>query len=91
MDYFIKLPQDKFIAEIAYLYHSLNMLHSFREGTGRTERVFFVQLIRNAGIILIANKTIDIKSSYNPYMQDYTRFFVYLLIGAEYYPLHVIK
>lgn len=24
------------------------MLHPFREGNGRTERVFFVQLIRNA-------------------------------------------
>lgn len=25
------------------------MLHPFREGNGRTERVFFIQLIRNAG------------------------------------------
>ena len=25
------------------------MLHPFREGNGRTERVFFMQLIRNAG------------------------------------------
>ena len=27
-------------------------------------------------VILITNKTIDKKSSYNPYMQDYARFFV---------------
>ena len=49
LDYFAKLPQKEFITEIADLYHSLNMLHPFREGNGRTERVFFVQLIRNAG------------------------------------------
>ena len=44
LDYFTKLPQTEFITEIADLYHSLNMLHPFREGNGR-----FVQLIRNAG------------------------------------------
>ena len=49
LDYFTKLPPSEFIIEIADLYHSLNMLHPFREGNGRTERVFFVQLIRNAG------------------------------------------
>ena len=48
LDYFTKLPPSEFIIEIADLYHSLNMLHPFREGNGRTERVFFVQLIRNA-------------------------------------------
>ncbi len=35
-------------------------------------------------LILITNKTIDKKSSYNLYLQDYTRFFVQFLIGAEY-------
>ena len=45
LDYFTKLPQNEFITEIADLYHSLNMLHPFIEGNGRTERVFFVQLI----------------------------------------------
>ena len=49
LNYFTKLPSNEFIIEIAELYHSLNMLYSFREGNGRTERVFFVQLIRNAG------------------------------------------
>ena len=49
LDYFTKLPKKEFITEIADLYHSLNMLHTFREGNGRTERVFFVQFIRNAG------------------------------------------
>lgn len=49
MNYFVGLSKDKFIAEIADLYHLLNILHPFREGNGRTERVFFVLLIRNAG------------------------------------------
>ena len=49
LDYFTKLSHKEFISEIAELYHSLNMLHPFREGNGRTERVFFVQFIRNAG------------------------------------------
>ena len=33
-------------------------------------------------IILITNKTIDKKSSHNPYMQDHARFFVQFLIGS---------
>ncbi len=49
LNYFSSLPENEFINEIAELYHSLNMLHPFREGNGRTQRVFFVQLIRNAG------------------------------------------
>ena len=32
--------------------------------------------------ILITNKTVDKKSSHNPYMQDYARFFVQFLIGS---------
>ena len=35
-----------------------------------------------AVIILITNKTVDKKSSHNPYMQDYARFFVQFLIGS---------
>ena len=33
-------------------------------------------------IILITNKTVDKKSSHNPYTQDYARFFVQFLIGS---------
>ena len=32
-------------------------------------------------MIQITNKTVDKKSSHNPYMQDYARFFVQFLIG----------
>lgn len=49
MDYLANLSKDEFIVEIADLYNTLNILHPFREGNGRTQRVFFIQLIRNAG------------------------------------------
>ena len=49
MNEFRDLPRDEFVKEIAELYHSLNMLHPFREGNGRTERLFFTLLIRRAG------------------------------------------
>ncbi|MEE0957153.1 MAG: Fic family protein [Ruminococcus sp.] len=43
------LPFSAFIDEIVDVYCSLNMLHPFREGNGRTERVFISQLIRYNG------------------------------------------
>ncbi len=46
--YFVNYNRADFIEEIADLYNSLNRLHPFREGNGRTQRVFIVQLIRNA-------------------------------------------
>ena len=49
LNYFCGLPRDEFVSQIADLYHIINMLHPFREGNGRTQRVFFFQLIRNAG------------------------------------------
>lgn len=49
LNYFVGLPKSEFVAEIADLYNTLNLLHPFREGNGRTQRVFFMQLIQNAG------------------------------------------
>lgn len=43
------LPDGEFIGEIAELYHELNMLHPFREGNGRTLRLFVTLLVRNTG------------------------------------------
>lgn len=48
-NYFIGLPQADFVRETAELYDALNRLHPFREGNGRTERIFFSRLLRNAG------------------------------------------
>lgn len=49
MDELRGLPRDAFIHEITDLYHEINMLHPFREGNGRTQRLFFTLLIRRAG------------------------------------------
>ena len=41
-----------------------------------TEQNNYALRITNYALILNTNKTIDKKSSHNPYMQDYARFFV---------------
>ena len=46
---FIALTREQYISEISELYHDINMLHPFREGNGRTQRLFFSLLIRRAG------------------------------------------
>lgn len=47
--YFKELPREAFVGEITDFYCATNYLHPFREGNGRTQRVFLAQLIRNAG------------------------------------------
>lgn len=48
-NYFKDLAHDEFVEEIVDFYCVTNALHPFREGNGRTQRVFLAQLIRNAG------------------------------------------
>lgn len=43
------LEHDAFADAVAEFYHDMNMLHPFREGNGRTQRLFFTLLIRRAG------------------------------------------
>ncbi len=43
------LSKQEFIEETASFYSELNMLHPFREGNGRTQRLFFTLLIRRCG------------------------------------------
>ena len=42
------LPRGKFIDRLAYYMAEVNALHPFREGNGRTQRVFFDELARRA-------------------------------------------
>lgn len=49
MDLLRDMPDDAFLDEICELYHELNMLHPFREGNGRTLRLFITLLVRNTG------------------------------------------
>ena len=47
--YLININRTEFAKRISELYHDINMLHPFREGNGRTQRIFFAQLIRHYG------------------------------------------
>lgn len=47
--YFRGLPRDALITELADLYDSLNYLHPFREGNGRTQRLYFRRLAQWIG------------------------------------------
>jgi cell filamentation protein len=46
------LPHEEFIDEFVDFYCATNDLHPFREGNGRTQRVFLAQLAGNAGYTL---------------------------------------
>ena len=49
LDCFINMPRDEYVRNVADLYQTLNMIHPFREGNGRTERAFISKLVRIAG------------------------------------------
>lgn len=46
---FCDMKRTSLVSGAAEFYHDLNMLHPFREGNGRTQRVFITLLIRRAG------------------------------------------
>jgi len=46
---FAAMESDERIEEIADFYSTLNMIHPFREGNGRTQRVYFTQWLRHMG------------------------------------------
>lgn len=48
-NYLEGLPLDTFIKKMAEYYCDINVLHPFREGNGRTQRVFFEHLAINCG------------------------------------------
>ena len=48
-NYFKEIPRDKFVEEIVDFYQTTNFLHPFREGNGRTQRIFISKLIKYNG------------------------------------------
>ncbi len=46
---FCGYSRPRLISALTDFYNDLNMLHPFREGNGRTQRLFFTLLIRRAG------------------------------------------
>ena len=55
--YLKEINTDLFLDELTDVYHELNMLHPFREGNGRTLRLFITLLIRNTGRDIDFNNT----------------------------------
>lgn len=49
LNYLKCLDDGIFVEELVDFYIQTNYLHPFREGNGRTQRVFITQLVRNAG------------------------------------------
>lgn len=49
MNYFNGLSKSKFIDELVDFYCTTNLLHPFREGNGRTQRIFIAKLIEYNG------------------------------------------
>ena len=47
--YFDNLSMNEFAKRIAEFYNDVNFIHPFREGNGRTQRIYFTQLIRHYG------------------------------------------
>ena len=43
------MGRDQFIERLAHHYDQLNYIHAFREGNGRTQRVFWSRIARDAG------------------------------------------
>jgi cell filamentation protein len=48
-DYFVDLSKEGLITEIAALYSDVNVLHPFRDGNGRAQRIVFEHIILNCG------------------------------------------
>lgn len=47
--YLADLPHKEFCKKLAHYYTGINLLHPFRDGNGRAQRIFFEQLIIHAG------------------------------------------
>lgn len=51
-DYLTRFDHENFVVELANLAAELNALHPFREGNGRTTRLFLIMLADHAGYLL---------------------------------------
>lgn len=52
LNYLRNLPKEEFTKELAWLSSELNALHPFREGNGRTTRLYLMLLARRNGYLL---------------------------------------
>lgn len=49
MKYYTDLNKDKLVKKLAELYIELNIIHPFREGNGRSQRILFDHIMANCG------------------------------------------
>lgn len=50
--YLVGLPREQFLARLAHYYSELNVIHPFRDGNGRAQRLMFEVFSINAGYAL---------------------------------------
>ncbi len=55
-NYFKHTTKQDFVKSAAIFMNGLNILHPFREGNGRTQRIYMEQLAKNAGFVLDLSK-----------------------------------
>lgn len=48
-EFLADLPRDSFVERLAYHYEKINYIHPFREGNGRTQRIFWNRVALEAG------------------------------------------
>lgn len=68
------LEQSEFVKRLAFHFGELNVLHPFREGNGRSQRLLFELIALNAGYVLdwlSVNKDIWIGANISAYNGDY--------------------
>lgn len=51
-DHLRGLERSDFVDRLTHYFSEINAIHPFREGNGRTQRIFFEQLARDAGYVL---------------------------------------
>lgn len=56
-EYLQNLHREKFIERLTYFFEQLNFLHPFREGNGRTQRIFWSRVAKDAGFLIDWTKT----------------------------------
>ena len=79
-NYFEGLDKGHLVSKVAELYSDINMLHPFREGNGRAQRVFFEHMIVNAGFEI----------SWEPISQDEWLTANIAAVACEYGPMEAV-
>lgn len=50
--------REDFVVKLAYFYEQLNFIHPFREGNGRTQRIFWTRIAADAGFDIAWRKVV---------------------------------